>query len=625
MDIEGRFAYESFRPGQKELAQRVYEACLDGEILVAEAMSGFGKTAAVLAGVLSAAEETGCKVVYACRTKRQISRVVEEISRLQAKHPFKAASMLSKFDYCLLKRHRTVPQESFGWYCTFNVSNNLCSYFLNVTLVEDFNRLVRQALLKIPHHSNLMRDSESAHVCPYELARLAMVQSKVSVVPYHYAFDPKATPVLFDGSSVERKSTILVADEAHNLREFFRGLNSATITMDQIRGAIREAEAMLMKDASSSLTALMRTFEKVITEHQGWMLDRSSVLQRFREDHGTAWLQNLAFELSASSGAAWGSVIYERKLPSLILRVGEFLVRLSSSSRSVLVKWENSLGLADPDPVSGFGEYLAKFRSSVLLSATVNPSSVFTRSLGLEPGQARAYEAPAEPSVTVRTAIDTGTSTRYKLRTPEMFARIADRVAAVIDSTASGVGVFAPSYSMLGAILEMVSKRVPDRRLVSEAPGMSSEEAEATFDSFRGADASVLFAVQGGRFSEGEDFDGGAMGSIIVIGLALPPPSPMMFAEYARLKRTGEQDSYLMLSRLPALRRAFQAAGRHVRSPGKRGLVFFLDERFGSTAAKDLMPSWLRKDLFVGNLTPASIESISHEFWSSHGRQPGPS
>ena len=288
MNIEDRFAYESFRPGQKELAQRTYESCLGGEILIAEAMSGFGKTAAVLAGVLSAAEETGCKVVYACRTKRQSGRVVEEIARLQAKHPFKAASMLAKFDYCLLKRRRPVPQESFGWYCTFNVSNSLCSYFLNVNFVEDFDRLVSRALLKIPHHSDLMRESELAHVCPYEVARLAMAQAKVSVVPYHYAFDPKAASILFDRNPVEKRDTILVVDEAHKLREFFRGLNSAAITTEQIRGAVREAEAMLMKDAAASLAALLRTLERVMAEHQGWMLDKSSVLKRFREDHGTA-------------------------------------------------------------------------------------------------------------------------------------------------------------------------------------------------------------------------------------------------------------------------------------------------------------------------------------------------
>jgi len=617
--IDERFAYETFRPGQKELAQRVHQACLDGGTLIAEAMNGFGKTAAVLAGTLSAAEEMGCKVVYTCRTKRQISRVVEEVSRLQKKHPFKAASMLSKYDYCLLRRQRAVPQESFGWYCTFNVSNNLCSYFLNISLTEEFDHLVRDVLVKTPHHAELIRRSETAYVCPYEVARLAMVQAAVAIVPYQYAFDPRAEHVLFDRNSVERRNTILVADEAHNLRDFFRGLNSATLTLDQVKGPVREAEAMLMDEAASSLAALLHTLEELMAERKGWLLDRASVVDRFRDDHGTTWLQNLAFELSASSGAAWGSVVYERKLPSLILRVGEFLVRLSSSSGSVLVRWENTLGLVDPDPVRGVAEYLSQFRSSVLLSATVNPSAVFARSLGLAPETVRTYEAAAEPLVVVRTAVDIGTSTRYKMRTPGMYFKIAERITAIINSTSSGVGVFAPSYSVLGALYQMVSKQVTGRHMVSEEPGLSSDQAEAVFDSFRSTDDSILFAVQGGRFSEGEDFDGGAMGSVAVVGLALPPPSPMMYAEYACLKRAGEQDSYLMLSRLPALRRAFQAAGRHVRRPGKRGTVFFLDERFGSQAARELMPSWLKSKVTVGDMTPRLIEEISREFWSFQG------
>jgi len=385
-----------------------------------------------------------------------------------------------------------------------------------------------------------------------------------------------------------------------------------------VRGAVREAKALLM-DAALSLTSLLTTLEQLMAEHQGWLLDRAHVMERFRDDHGTVWLQNLAFELSASSGAAWGSITFERRLLSLILRVGEFLVKLSTSSRSVLVKWENTLGLVDHDPVRNLADYLARFKSCVLLSATVNPSSVFARSLGLTPEMVKTYDASAESLVEVKTAVDTGTSTRYKQRTPEMYSKISDRLAAMIKSTDAGVGIFAPSYSVLAPISVMVSKRVSGRLMVSEAPGLTNDKVEELFDSFRSSDESVLFGVQGGRFSEGEDFEGGMMGSIAVVGLALPPPSPMMHAEYACLKRAGEGDSYLMLSRLPALRKAFQAAGRHVRSPGKRGLVFFFDERFGSQAARDLMPSWLKKDLVVGDMTPNSIESLSRDFWSSHG------
>jgi DNA excision repair protein ERCC-2 len=616
VSIEDRFVYTTFRPGQKELALRVYDACLGGEILVAEAMSGFGKTAAVLAGALSMAEETGCKVIYACRTKRQINRVVEEISRLQPKHHFKAASLFSKFDYCLLRKGRRVPRESFGWYCTFNISNNLCSYFLNVPLARGFDDLVKESLARSPSHPELMTRSEATHVCPYEVARLAVAQATMAVVPYHYALDARATPVLFDRNSIERTQTVLVVDEAHNLREFYRGMSSVVVTLEQVRGAIKEAEAMLMEEAAAALESLLSTLERLSEECKGWLLDRDSVLDRFRSAHGITWLQNLAFELNASSGVAWGSVVYERRLPSLILHIGEFIARLSSSDPTILVKWESSFGLVDPDPVRSSYEYFKRFRSTVLLSATVSPSNVFARSVGLRPESVAMYQVAARPAVTVKTAIDTGTSTRYKQRTPQMYERISERVAAVVRSTRSGVGVFAPSYSVLGPIYERVSNDIGGRNMVIEAPGLSNAQATEVFDSFRSADDSVLFAVQGGRFSEGEDFEGGAMGSIVVVGMALPPPSPMMYAEYEYLKRAGEQNSHLMLSRLPALRKAFQAAGRHIRNPGKRGMVFFLDERFGTPTTVESMPSWLRRDLVKGDLSPDVIESLSRGFWS---------
>ncbi len=73
-------------------------------------MSGFGKTAAVLIGTLSAAEETGSKVVYARRTKRQVHRVVEEISRLQKKHPFAARRLLDAFEVRLLPSSGARPR-----------------------------------------------------------------------------------------------------------------------------------------------------------------------------------------------------------------------------------------------------------------------------------------------------------------------------------------------------------------------------------------------------------------------------------------------------------------------------------------------------------------------------------
>jgi DNA excision repair protein ERCC-2 len=620
VQVEDFFAYESFRPSQKELAQRIHDNCVNGGLLLTEAMSGFGKTAAVLSGAVSAAREDGCRVIYTCRTKRQILRVVEELSRLQKKQRLRAASMFSKFDYCLLKRAspRQIPQESFGWYCGFNTSNNLCSYFLNVALLRDeLDRALEQISYGIPKLSDLLQRSEDLHVCPYELVRLAIAQAEVAVVPYHYLFDPRAKPVLFDRNTIDSSKTILVVDEAHNIRDFLRGTQSATVTLGDLAGATAEAQQLLMDDTASSLKRLADDMGALMKDASGWRVDRASFIEKLNHEHGEVWAQNLTFELNACSQAAWHSVAYGRKLPFLILRVGDFLNKLLSSPPStVLTKWDQTFGLTNTNPVENLGAFLSGFRSSVLVSATISPSDLFLRSLGIDLLHPRTFTVSTGPLVAVRTVIDTGVTTKYKSRTPEMYARIAGKIVSVVESVSRGVGVFAPSYSLLEPICERVSESLPHRSVISERRGLSSQEANDLMEAFRSKAGSVLFAVQGGRFSEGEDFSGDLMDATVVVGLSLPPPSPQLYAEYAFLKQMGEPDSYLMLSLLPAVRKAFQAAGRHLRNPGKKGLVFLFDRRFDSPTVKDLMPYWLKSNVSVGDFDSGQTRSIVQGFLS---------
>jgi Rad3-related DNA helicase len=111
------------------------------------------------------------------------------------------------------------------------------------------------------------------------------------------------------------------------------------------------------------------------------------------------------------------------------------------------------------------------------------------------------------------------------------------------------------------------------------------------------------------------------MGTVVVVGLSLPPPTPMLYAEYAYLNRTGETESYLMLSRLPALRKAFQAAGRHIRNPGKKGMVFLLDDRYDSPVVKDLMPNWLKRDLVCDHFEPEMLGQLTFDYFGPSRRE----
>jgi DNA excision repair protein ERCC-2 len=198
-----------------------------------------------------------------------------------------------------------------------------------------------------------------------------------------------------------------------------------------------------------------------------------------------------------------------------------------------------------------------------------------------------------------------------------MYSKIARRLESACRSMSGGIGVFFPSYATLGQISR--SLHTEGRTLLVEKTGMTNSESDEMISTFKTKPGCVLLAVQGGRFAEGEDFPGDEMDASIVVGLPLPPPSPSMYAEYRQMEaeRFEKHEAYMVLSLLPALRKAFQCAGRHIRNPGKVGLVVFMDSRFGQENIVRLMPAWLREDLVQGDFGPDSLSIAAQSFFAA--------
>jgi DNA excision repair protein ERCC-2 len=584
-------------------------------------MSGLGKTAAVLSGTILAAREENLRILYACRTKREVARVVEELSRLQARMALDAGYLFSKYDYCLLMRRRSrpVPPESFKWYCNFNVSNNLCSYFLNLSLLGDeLTDAVSETSRHIPTHAGLMEKGERLHVCPYELERLAAPRADVMVIPYQYLFEEGAKSVLGNEGPATPAKTILVVDEAHNLRDFLRNSATFTLSPEVLGQAVGEARAFGLKRLADSISELEGLIGKIISEGGTWFLRKESFIDRIRGGHDETWLANLALELTSCAGAAWYSVATGAGMPLQVLKVGNFLGSLLAFKERetvVLARAKDSILLVDVDATRRFASVTKGYHSVILLSATISPCELFARSIGIEESRAATYRVEANLPVTVRTVLDTGVTTRYRFRTREMYQKISRRIATIANSVRGSVGVFAPSYILLESLVPEVSAATHEAEIMVERRGLSNREASQLIDAFKSREKSVLFGVQGGRFSEGEDFGGDLVDASIIVGLAMPPPSPALYAEYSHLKRSGTHDSYVTISLLPAIRKAFQAAGRHLRDPGKRGMVFLLDSRFSNPAVLELTPSWLKQDMITGDFSDEEIERMIEEFF----------
>jgi DNA excision repair protein ERCC-2 len=261
--LEDFFPYNSFRSGQKDFALTVYQACTKGENLVAEAMSGFGKTATVLSGCLLAAEENNLKIIYVCRTKRQIFRVMEEISNIQKQVQLQATDLFSKYDYCLLKKSsRSISPEFFKWYCNFHVTNNLCSYFLNLALIpEEVIKLVEKSAHNFISHSALLQKSEELHICPYEVTRLKLTNTRIVVTTYHYLLEETSRSLFFAETGFIPSNTIAVFDEAHNLRDFIRNITTFTLTFEDLKKSMMEATNLYLEKVSDSLNILKEKIE----------------------------------------------------------------------------------------------------------------------------------------------------------------------------------------------------------------------------------------------------------------------------------------------------------------------------------------------------------------------------
>ena len=132
----------------------------------------------------------------------------------------------------------------------------------------------------------------------------------------------------------------------------------------------------------------------------------------------------------------------------------------------------------------------------------------------------------------------------------------------------------------------------------------------------------ILFAVQGGTFSEGVDYPGEIAIGAFVIGPPLPKfdfEREQMRLYYEKQYNAGFDYAYAV----PAMAKAIQAAGRVIRSEKDRGLIVLMDSRFVQPAYSRSMPTdWFDSD--VNELVSDRILKDIVEFWEKNNPHPSP-
>jgi DNA excision repair protein ERCC-2 len=110
-----------------------------------------------------------------------------------------------------------------------------------------------------------------------------------------------------------------------------------------------------------------------------------------------------------------------------------------------------------------------------------------------------------------------------------------------------------------------------------------------------------MFAVCGGKWSEGLDYRGEMLNGAMVVGLPLAPFNRVrkMMIDYFRHK-FGAEGEFLCYT-LPAINRSLQALGRVLRTPEDKGVLVLAEKRFLENRVRSALPGWIQEEMIVCN------------------------
>ncbi|MGC8583482.1 MAG: ATP-dependent DNA helicase [Thermoproteus sp.] len=549
--MERFFPYDDFRPFQRELATAILDGFRSGRVVLANAPTGLGKTAAALAAALTYAEEAGAKVLYLVRTKNEMLQPLKELARLRARGvEVRYAFLRNKQDMCCYKELRGLPYAEFLAECRYLRGLGKCKYYPPKPF-EPETPLAPRSFVKA---------ACEAGTCAYESAKALALWADVVVATYFYAFSPRAEQWVDLGRS------ILVVDEAHSLPDAVASINSVSITEAEVRRARADAEKYGEREAAASLYKA----QKGLKELRPGPVSVGDALSLFDEP---GQIERAALEVVRRK-ADEGSTPY-----SPLVAVAEFLKTLREGGRYLVLAEESEEGIrlkAVPYDVSRtISAVLGSAKAAALMSGSL-PVDLFTKAVPLQQSP-RIFDVPFDRYIgsgNYLAVVDRSVTSKYSARGEEMYKAMARRIAAAVSASPKGVLAVFPSYDLLKAVRKYLSFNIP---LYVEARDTDLEEIEL-------GSKFAVFAVAGGKLAEGVEYvrDGANLLSTVVIA-GVPYPE----RDYYLDKRVedlspglGPEAAWNAVYLYSAVVKVRQAVGRLFRSPGDRGALVFLDHRF---------------------------------------------
>ncbi|WP_409253036.1 ATP-dependent DNA helicase [Bacillus sp. SCS-153A] len=568
-DLE--FPFHEYRKGQRNLAGAVYKTITEKKTLFANAPTGTGKTISTIFPSIKAMGEGTVDKLYYLTAKTITRTTAEEAFELLEEKGLSAKTLtITAKDKACLKEETIcqsdVCQFAEGYYDRINGAI--------LDIIENETRLTRPVIEKY---------SRKHRVCPFEFSIDLSYIADAVICDYNYIFDPRVS--LKRLSDSQKKRTVLLTDEAHNLVDRGRAMFSAELSKSAFLELKRNFKG-INNELYTSSHEINRFF--INLRKQCEQTGTTVYKEPFAElaDLLHSFLKAAEAELTGQSG---DSILLDTYFAAhTFIKVSA----LYNENFVTYVDWgkrDLSLRLYCLDPSDLLSHTSRSFSSAIFFSATLQPFHYYFELLGGGPDDYR-FKIPSPFPRENWDIYIKPLSTRYRDR-EKSIAPLVSLPHELLKQRPGNYLYFFPSYRYMNEVYEAFMETSPDVDVILQSAQMTEEERESFLDAFQPNRKSSLigFAVLGGIFSEGVDLKGDRLNGVIVAGVGLPqlgPERDIIKDHFNALGKNGYDYSYI----LPGMNKVLQAGGRLIRTEEDTGVIVLVDDRYLTPKYQALFP-----------------------------------
>jgi DNA excision repair protein ERCC-2 len=622
------FPHERMREVQNDFVSLVNDCVQNKKHCVLHAPTGLGKTAASISPALSYALKHDLAVIFCTPRHTQHLIAQRTAADIRNRHGvnFCCVTIVGKRHLCAHDGIEGMRSDDFSAYCKAVREAGQCAHFIRSRSGQNASMEVKAIIQDIEAQGpidipSLLETGREKRLCPYELSLHAASRAKLIITDYHYLFHAPIREKFLGRIGKKPEQLIVIVDEGHNLAGRVRESLTHRLTSATLKRAVNEAKAFGQHDVVNQLIEMDGTLEK-LGRDLGPLGKSSERLVSAQEwDAPLAALGDID-ELDDALVKAVEVVQLSNRKHSPLATVmgfcrawreseGDAFVRILRRTDRGLV-----LSLRCLDPAVGSAAFIKQTHSTILMSGTLRPTRMFVQQLGFPENTAEKEFSSPFPSHNRLCVIVPGVTTKFSKRDERQYDAIAKHCASIIDATPGCCALYFPSYALRDIIAARMETACT-KTIFREDASMTPDQRKgflARFASYKDAGGAALLGVASGSFGEGIDLPG-VLKAVVVVGVPLEHPdleTQQLIAYYDRRFGKGWDYGYV----LPALMRTMQNAGRAIRSETDRGVLIFMDERYGWPSYSRCFPDyWSLR-------TSADPAGLIRRFFSTTGGNP---